>query len=107
MRKVQIRATEESLGELNFDPADEAQEIAQNISVLMGTPKGSVPLDRGMGMAMQYKDQSPRVAQMMFEAELADAIDKYESRADFSTSEATIEEDGTMTVVAEVNINGG
>lgn len=104
---MQLRATEELLESLNFDPEDEAQEIAQNISVLMGTPKGSVPLERGMGLSMRYKDQAPKVARMMFSEELQDAIDHYEERANLSAAEATIEEDGTMKVVAEVSFNGG
>lgn len=102
-----ITASSEMLENIDFDPADEADEITQNVAALMVTPRGSVPLERGMGLPMNYKDKIPAVAQIMFEAELAAVVDEYEPRASLVGAESEVDEDGNISMTAEVTLNGG
>ena len=38
--------------EINLQPENEIEEIIQNVSTILTTRKGSVPLDRGFGINM-------------------------------------------------------
>lgn len=104
---MQTVATEDILEELNFEPDDEAEEIAQNVAVLMATPKGNVPLARGMGLSMRHRDQPPYIAQMMLESELTDVVSEYEERAEIAISKAETDEGGDMKATVEVTFYGG
>lgn len=104
---MQTIATEDILEELDFAPEDEAEEIAQNVAALMVTAKGTVPLERGMGLSMRHKDQPPSIAKMMLESELADVVGEYEERAEVTITKAETDETGDMKATAEVTFYGG
>lgn len=71
-----------SLGsEVNFDPETEVVEILQNVRTIIGTRKGTVPLDRDFGISWDYVDQPIAVAQMLMRSEIVDAVETYEPRA--------------------------
>ncbi|MCD8052267.1 MAG: GPW/gp25 family protein [Clostridiales bacterium] len=103
---MNVLATDDIVESLNFGPTDEAEEIAQNVAVLMNTPAGNVPLERGMGLRKDYLDSPPAVAQVKFEAELADTLDDYEPRATLLSTTAKTDEDGNMGITAEVRFSG-
>lgn len=101
-----LTAARDLLEEIKLEPEDEAVEIAQNIAALMETPKGSVPLERDMGMAMDYLDLPPRIAIRQLEAEVNEALDNWEPRAEFRSVWSEETDDGSMSQVVEVSING-
>lgn len=71
-----------SLGsEVNFDLETEVVEILQNVRTIIGTRKGTVPLDRDFGISWDYVDQPIAVAQMLMRSEIVDAVETYEPRA--------------------------
>ena len=41
------------LKNINLDPETTEEEVLQNVAVIISTPKFSVPLDRGLGMAQR------------------------------------------------------
>lgn len=102
-----IMVTEDMLEEINLKPEDEIEEITQNVAALLATPKGSVPLLRGMGLAQTYHDLPQEVAQKQFEVELTEALDNYEQRVELiqATTEGRV--DGITQFGVEVEINGG
>lgn len=104
---MNVLATDDIVESLNFGPTDEVEEIAQNVAVLMNTPAGNVPLERGMGLKKEYLDSPPATAQIRFESELADALDSYEPRATLLNTTAQTDEGGNMGIAAEVRISGG
>lgn len=104
---MKMIATEELLEDIQIDVTDEGEEIAQNIAVLLASPQGSIPLERGMGLPMNFRDQPNSVAQAMLESELASAIDEYEDRASLSAVSTTTGEGGNTRSKVEVNFNGG
>ena len=48
------------LTKINLAPATREEEILQNVAVIISTPKFSVPLDRGLGMAQRFLENSSR-----------------------------------------------
>lgn len=65
---------------IHFAPATRKEEILQNIAVILSTPKFSVPLDRGLGLAQRFIDKPIQAAQPILISEVLDAIETYEPR---------------------------
>ena len=55
-------------------------EILQNVAVILGTVKGTVPLDREFGLDITFLDSPLPVARARFSAEVATEIEKQEPR---------------------------
>ena len=51
-----MKITISALQNINMEPQTTEEEIAQNVAVILATPKFSVPLDRGLGMDMNFLD---------------------------------------------------
>jgi phage baseplate assembly protein W len=102
-----LNATEDLLEEINLDPDDEIEEIAQNVAALLATPKGSVPLLRGMGLDQFYHDLPQRVAQRQLEMEMTEALENYEPRVELLQATTQERVDGITHFGVEVEINGG
>ena len=43
-------------GKLNLAPETLEEEVLQNVAIIVSTPKFSVPLDRGLGLAQRFID---------------------------------------------------
>ena len=56
-------------------------EIAQNILMIILTPKYSVPLDRNFGLDYSQLDSPINATQAMMTAKITDAVQQFESRA--------------------------
>ena len=50
-------------GKLNLAPETLEEEVLQNVAIIVSTPKFSVPLDRGLGLAQRFIDKPMQVAQ--------------------------------------------
>ena len=95
------------LDEIEINPSDETTEIAQAISALTATPKGNVPLERGMGLGMEYMHSNSDLAAVQMEAELAAAVEEYEPRAEVRQVSSVQESEGRIRSKVEVILNGG
>ncbi|MCL2357478.1 MAG: phage tail protein [Defluviitaleaceae bacterium] len=78
----------------NLAPATLVDEISQNISTILLTPKGSVPLDRNFGTSWQFISRNTPAAESMIVSDILDAVEEYEPRAEilsitFDTNEMT------------------
>lgn len=103
-----IRVGAEALEAIDLDPELEADEIGQNVAALAVTPKGSVPLARGMGLAMAFRDRPGAAATRIYENEIAEAVDAYEKRATVTGAAVAFDEGtGRMIPEVEVVLNGG
>lgn len=67
--------------EINFAPATEEEQILQNIRTLLLTRKGSVPLDRDLGLTWEHIDKPLPVARSLQQAEIIELIEEREPRA--------------------------
>lgn len=92
-------------GKLNLAPETLEEEVLQNVAIIVSTPKFSVPLDRGLGLAQRFIDKPMQVAQSILISEVLDAVEEYEPRAEVTnvTFEAG-ETPGLLVPVLEVNI---
>ena len=93
------------LEEIDLNP-DEETEAAQNIAVLLATREGSVPLDREIGIPMDYIDMPGNLAESQLEAELSMAVAEQETGLAVEVVEARFTEDGKARVMVEVVENG-
>lgn len=66
---------------INFAPADEIEEIGQNIRMIIGTVKGEAPFARGFGVDASAQDEPDLIAQARFTGAAIEAIAEYEPRA--------------------------
>lgn len=79
MRAMQIDI--DLSGAIELIPSSEAADIVQNVKTLLLTTKGTVPLDRELGLSAEIIDKPLNIAQAQFIREAAGAIRKYEPRA--------------------------
>lgn len=87
-------------------PEDKVAEVLQNISIIISTPKFSVPLDRGLGTNQEYIDMPTNTAQPRIILEIADAIEEYEPRAEVLEVDFKVDKsrEGKLTPVVKVVI---
>ena len=93
------------LQNINLAPETREEEIMQNVAVIISTPKFSVPLDRGLGMAQRFVDKPIQVAQAILISEVLDAVERDEPRVEVLN--VTFEMGGTpgaLIPVVEVDI---
>ncbi|MCD7918651.1 MAG: hypothetical protein LUG45_00950 [Clostridiales bacterium] len=102
-----VTVTSANLETLDLNPTDETAEIAQNIAVLIATPKGDVPLRRDIGVDTSYLNRPHKAALAAFESALTEAADLAEKRADIvGVTDMAGEGDGTIAPKVEVRFNG-
>lgn len=68
------------LGKVNFSPANEIEEIIQNVKTILTTIKGAVVLDRNFGINADILDLPIPVMQAKLSVEIIESIEKYEPR---------------------------
>ena len=101
-----VRATD--LKNIRFNDPELVSSVLQNIAVILATPKGSVPQYREFGLSAVFLDKPMPRAKMMMIAEVREAIERWEPRAQFVsiTFEERITQPGTLWPTVEVEIIG-
>jgi phage baseplate assembly protein W len=100
--------TGEQVGAINFAPKTLAEEVLQNISMILSTPQYTVPLDRRFGLSPRFLDKPLAVAQALIVSEVLDAVERYEPRAEIlNVSFEESELAGRLLPAVEVKINAG
>ena len=104
MRVIDITA---ELGEINFSPGSELEEIAQNVRTVLTTYKKTVPMDREFGLNTSIVDLPIAAAQAAMTADIVAAINRYEPRAQVvSVSYEGKEAEGIVIPKVRIKING-
>lgn len=82
------------------------KSVLQNISILLATRKGTVPMYREFGLPMDYIDKPIDVAESLMASEIAEAIENYEPRAKLVglKIENSANNPGKIAVILEVDI---
>lgn len=93
------------LGEINFAPATEYEEIMQNLRTILATTKFSVPLDRDFGVDASFVDKPMEQAKAMYIVAIIEAIRQYEPRAEVVQIDWDDDIDGQLIPRVQVNIN--
>ena len=97
------------LTKINLKPQTVTEEVIQNVQTILGTVKGSVPLNRDFGVDIEAVDLPQPMAMMQVKINIIEAIQKYEPRAviraiDFD-NETTAAADGILKPKITLEIN--
>lgn len=90
---------------LSFKENAYAASVLQNISLLLNTKRGTVPMYRDFGLPMEFIDKPIDVAETIAYAEISEALEEFEPRAELLDVAFEKTSDGRMSVVAEVSIS--
>lgn len=83
--------------DLYWQPANELEEIIQNVRTILTTVQGSVPLDRGFGIDPSLIDTPVTNVEGRLTVEIMEAVEKYEPRV--QVQEVGFDWNGTEGVV--------
>lgn len=83
---------------------DRTESILQNISLLLQTWQGDVPLYREFGLPMQFVDRPMNTAAPVMIVEIREAIQRFEPRAELVAVRFTHDASGVLIPEVEVNI---
>lgn len=100
---MSYKVSPQGLGALNLNETDYVRSVLQNVAVILSTWKGTVPLYREFGISAASLHKPLPVAKAMLRAEIREAVETFEPRAevvDVTFSEGI---DG-LTPTVEVNI---
>lgn len=91
---------------LTLNETETVASVLQNVAVILGTPKGSVPMYRNFGISTRAVDRTVPVAKTLLVSDVKEAVELYEPRA--KVVSVTFEEDaaepGRLIPTVEVEI---
>lgn len=90
---------------INFAPATIAEEVMQNVRMIISTVKHSVPMDREFGIDGAVVDRPINIAKAHLSNEIFRAVRRYEPRAVIESIEFDGDESGRLTPKIKVQIN--
>ena len=93
-----------ALSEVNFAPSSEEAEVVQNVRTILATRVGTVPLDRDFGVSWEHLDKPLPVARSLMRAEVIEAIERYEPRANIESVEFEETESDTMEGISRPRV---
>lgn len=76
--KITVKSSDKNF---SFAPKNTAEEIVQNVRMLLNTDKFTVPLDRGFGLKRDYLHRPQPAVKVMVIQEIHEAVEQYEPRA--------------------------
>ena len=91
--------------EINFAPGNVIEEVVQNVRTICSTPKYSVPMDRLFGVDAVVVDRPTPKAMAEIQAEIIQAIRKYEPRCKVKKVSFDGDLDGRLAVKVRILIN--
>ena len=90
---------------LNLAPATLAEEVLQNVRMIISTVKYSVPMDREFGIDGTVVDRPINIAQAHLSNEIFRAVRRYEPRAEIVSIDFDGDETGRLTPTIKIQIN--
>ena len=91
-------------GEINFAPDTVTEEVIQNVRTICTTPKYSVPMDRLFGVDTEILDRPTPKAMAAIQAEIIQAVRKYEPRCRVRKVTFEGDNDGKLAVKVRIEI---
>ncbi|MBR3965468.1 MAG: hypothetical protein IKJ91_00175 [Clostridia bacterium] len=88
MKTITVRGSESQNYE--FIENDILRSVAQNISLIVSTKKGTVPQYREFGIPMTFIDRPIKVAKTLMIAEVTEGIELFEPRAEIVSITAEV-----------------
>lgn len=103
---MNYQVSAEDLSAVRLGVTDTVQSVLQNIAIILATRQGTVPLYREFGLPQKFIDKPAPVAKPMLYAEVKEAIEEYEPRAEVISifCREDKETPGRLIPTVEVNI---
>lgn len=103
---MSYKVTAESNFRLSLNEADKTVSILQNISIILATKSGTVPMYREFGLQRSFQDKPLSVVKSLIYAEVKETIERFEPRAEVIgvNVEFDAEAPGRIIPIVEVNI---
>ncbi|MDR2360502.1 MAG: GPW/gp25 family protein [Oscillospiraceae bacterium] len=91
---------------LTFNESEKVKSVLQNIRMILGTARGSIPLYREFGLDMSFVDKPINVGKTLLIGAVMDAITRFETRAAVNDIRIEIDEKavGRLIPIVEVEI---
>ena len=99
-----VRLTE---GPIELMPQTTVEEVMQNVRMIVGVRKGTVPIDRGFGIEMSAVDKPMGAATALLSAQLAKDIPLFEPRARLVSLTTERTSDGVLEPIVRIAIAEG
>lgn len=101
------KVTAADIETITLNETNTVRSVLQNIAIILSTRQGTVPLYREFGLPMRFLDKPIPVARTLLVAEVKEALEEFEPRAEFIG--VTFAEDtnmpGRLIPTVEVEIN--
>lgn len=78
---MSYKITMEKRSAIALNESDTIASVLQNISMILSTKQGTVPMYREFGLPMNFVDKPAPVARTLMVAEITEAIKRFEPRA--------------------------
>ena len=105
MRTYKVMPTDS--GALTLGASETVRSVLQSVTIILSTPKGSVPMYRDFGVNMDYTDLPMPIAEVRMVSEIREAVEKWEPRA--TVTGVSFQRDtlnGRLVPIVEVEIDG-
>lgn len=91
--------------ELLLNCTDTVTSVLQNIKCIIQTRKGDIPMHRGIGLTGSWIDKPITVAPTLMVADLKEAIEEGEPRAEFVQATFEIDPNDPAHLIPTVEVN--
>lgn len=79
---MSYKVSPQDLSTIRLNETETVASVLQNIAIILSTRQQSVPLYRNFGLPMKFVDKPTPVARPMLYAEVREAIEEFEPRAE-------------------------
>jgi len=90
---------------LTLNETDTVTSVLQNIGIILRTRVGNVPLQRWLGLKMNWLDRPSNVVPTMMVSDIKEAIERDEPRAKFVSVSFEADPDDPARVIPIVEVN--
>lgn len=90
------------LSEIRLNETDSVASVIQNISIILNTWQGSVPLYREFGVSREPMHKPAQVAESLYYAELYEVIEEFEPRVEVLDVTFESDSEGKLIPIVEV-----
>ena len=96
--------SEADLKTIHLNERDTVSSVLQNVSLILATPKGTVPLYRDFGLDREFLDMPTPEAEVRMIAPIREAVEQWEPRATVKDVFFSRSGEGSGRLLAHVEI---
>lgn len=93
----------DSIEKIQLNETNTVRSVLQNVAIILSVWRGTVPMDRSIGLSGEVLHKPAPVAQSMLCADVKETVEKYEPRCEVVNVSVT-EDGGILKPSVEVNI---